>query len=160
MPSIVDSRRRKGTAIRRVSEFLTVILLSIATPWVPMKFVFVFGVALVAASRFDLSKKYARALAAEEALADDIASLISSQSSATATAEPLVSADVSADDISQEEGITKEKLVNAAQSFNAASNLWDTDEEKAVDSALASAMKSPSTLGRPDRSLPLLAKSS
>lgn len=42
----------------------------------------------------------------------------------------------------------------ASKSFNAAASTGDTDEEKAIDSALASAMESPSKLGKPDRSLP------
>ena len=117
------------------------------------------GVAMVDAARSTMLSKDARTVVAEAALADDIAVVVSGLSAQTGAKEPIVSADVAAEDISKEEGASKGKLIHAAQAFSAASTMWDADEEKVVDRALASAMESPSTLGRPDRTLPLLAKS-
>jgi hypothetical protein len=113
------------------------------------------GVAFCSSSRLAVVGEDA---SGEAALAADIAEVVSEQSSSADAATPLVSPVVPAEEISKEEEASKEKLIHAAESFNAASGMWDTDEEKAVDKALAVAMASPSTLGRPDRSLPLFSR--
>jgi hypothetical protein len=128
----------------------------VAMSWEWTIFVLLVGVVLCGASRHAVLDRDGLG---EASLAADIAEVVSEQSSSADAAAPVVSPDVSAEEISKEEGASKEKLIHAAESFNAVSSMGDTDEEKAVDKALATAMESPSTLGRPDRSLPLFARS-
>ena len=92
---------------------------------------------LAVATRHMLLSQEVPALAAESALADDIAAVVSGQSPTASTGEPIVSADVAGEEVSKEEGASKGKLIGVIPGGWRFTEQWSTrhdlDSIKEID---------------------------